>query len=443
MKKNNTHYILDGLMVLLNLAAARGNVLLYWIFGFTQLSHVLVFVIAIDIIYLVIRFAGVRVSKGFELSLSFAPFYFTVALLVVNFYNAMKEGAGLVLYLSLVLLVLLFGVILVRLKKCYIDDDKKLLSVSKGYIWLSYISIGGMFISFLLDLLLGLHQAPISADFLQSNIDNGSTYYRSFFSMLLQDVEIRVPFFHQFGIFTGLFHEPQAVAHQIFPFFILMLGLSNSRRRHVLVITSALVFMLFTLSVTNLLVIAVCITVFFLIKSRYNLFGSIVAVGAILVGVLLFFRMDSSGTATDFIMGRLDADNGSQLYSISMIAWTFSPHTLLGNDFLNTEYVFDILSFGGVSQSDVGFIPCILFIGYLLSFLANTIRLILINNKQARAVGFASLYFILHGLKIGMPMLIQTLPILLIVLQIIALQLYGGVSTSKKSSRNRGVQQFV
>ena len=433
MKGKNSKYFLDSLMVLLNLAAARGNILLFWIFGVKQLLYVLLIVIVFDIIYLFVRFKGFSFVGNIGASKHLLPLYLTFALLLVNYYNALREGSGFLVSTTLILLVFLFAFIVGGLIKDYTskqNNEDVVQTISKGYIWLSFITIGGIFLSFFFDLLFGLQKTPIEADFLENNIEHGSSYYRSFFSVLIQDTDERVPFFQQFGILTGLFHEPQVSTHNILPCLILMLGFAKSKCHRVFLFFSGILFILFSGSVTNMLVVAICFLVYFFVNSKHKLLGVSVGAGILVVLVLFVLRLDTGGIMQDFILDRLDSDNRSQLYSISMLIWTFSPSTLIGNNFLDTEYVLDIMDFGG-AHSDVGLIPCALFIGYIITYFINTIRLLSIDNKFAKIVGIASLYFILHSTKIGMPMLILTLPVLIIFFQYIILQNYGRSRTVK------------
>lgn len=433
MKGKNLKLFLDSLMVLLNLAAARGNILLYWLFGVTQIRSVLIIVVVLDFLYLFVRFRGLFFIGNIGSSIYLLPLYFTFALIIVNYYNALREGSGFLVSTLSVLLVLLFAFIVGGLIK---DYTKKMNSaevahvISNGYVWLSLLTVSGVFLSFFLDMLFGLQATPIDADFLESNIEQGSCYYRSFFSVLVQNTEERVPFFHQFGIFTGLFHEPQVVTHNVFPCLILMLGFAKTRRKRLIIIVSTLVFMLFSGSVTNMVVAAFCLLVYLFVKSKQRILGISFGVGLIVLFVLLVLRLDSESIMQDFVLDRLDPENRSQLYSVSMLIWSFSPRTLFGNNFLDTDYVLDIMDFGG-ARSDVGLIPCILFIGFILSIVFNTIRLLSVDNKLAKTVGVASLYFILHSMKIGMPMLMLTFPILLIFLQFIILQTNGRSKTIK------------
>ena len=77
MKGNNSKYILDGLMVFLNFAGARGNILLYWLLGLTDLIVVQTIVVCIDILYLFYRFRGFGFIGNIGVSAKLAPLYFT------------------------------------------------------------------------------------------------------------------------------------------------------------------------------------------------------------------------------------------------------------------------------------------------------------------------------------------------------------------------------
>ena len=268
------------------------------------------------------------------------------------------------------------------------------LALSKGYILLSLISVVGVFITFIA-LRIGIVSRGriVELDYMEANINGGALYEWVLLSINNLQYEFgRIPFFQDYGTLTGLFHEPNIITHNITPCMILLLGLLNKTIWRSVAIAVGVLIMLFSASVTNVLVVAVCLLVYVFVKFRSNVFVSILT-AAIAVGAVLLFIRYSDDTFLNFFMGRMDRGNASNAYTTSVIEHTFVPHTIFGYNFLSTSYISD----DGVLDNslDIGFIPWLLNIIFLVLYFRNVIKLITKNNSAAMAVGFASLYYIL------------------------------------------------
>ena len=421
MGKNKIIYFFDALIVLLNIATGRGNILLYWLTGLGSSGHIQALVIFFDIVYLLLRTKGLK-GKTYVKVPSAAILMFVI--LLVNLLNIIIEGKTNPLAQTIhIVLCTLFIMILHKISNEYLSKPNRDLApqmLSKGYVWLTFLSVAGIILSFVLMHVLGPRMDPVSADFLEANIDKGETYYRSYFSMNMFVLFGRVPFFQDYGMLCGLYHEPHTLAMGIFPCLILLLGFAkNNRMRWFLAIISALMI-LFAGSATNILVVAGCLLLYFIVNSKNNFWGTIVTAIVVVVAVVIYSRVDT--TLLDFVYGRLDADSGSQQYSVSNLEWTFSPKTLMGSNFFATSYVKELMDSATITK-DVGYIPMILYIIFLFCYLKDTIKLILSKNSVGMAVGFASLYLIAHSAKICMTLFGQTLPLLMIYLQALTLKL--------------------
>ena len=108
-----------------------------------------------------------------------------------------------------------------------------------------------------------------------------------------------------------------------------------------------------------------------------------------------------------------------------MLYYLRSHHILFGNNFLSSEAGRDMNIYGSWGSADVGFVPFLLNIGFIITYSINVFRLVFADYKVAKAVGFASLYCLLHSAKSGMVMYIQLTPLFLVFLQYLALKTYG------------------
>lgn len=362
------------------------------------------------------------------------PIYIALILLAYNTLNVFLHNGNYVPVFEYFLLVFLFSIILgsvcKSLSKNPLPLKSKIYILSKGYIWVSLLSITGAFLSFFL-LVLGFKSyEAIEADFLSSNIENGAWYYRSFLSVNSAESILRVPFFQDFGILCGLFHEPHVFAYNAFPCIFLLYGFTN-RNHHLmkgLLITTGVLVILFSGSTTNILALAGTLLILFLIKVRSNFFEVIISV--VLVLLLVIYYIGRDGTLYEFVLGRLAADNYSQQFSVSLLEFAFTPKTVFGSDFMATDFV------SGSTSQDVGFIPFFLNISFLVFYLKNTILLLKKGDQLSLFVSLASIYFILHSLKVGMTMYIQTPYVFLVFLQSFILCNYGRIKTTKSSLPN-------
>ena len=429
-KSNKAKYIADSLIVLINLAGARGNILLYWLTGLNRTTLITAVVIVLDVLYCLYRFSSFQRNNRIKFPSAIS---IIIALLLINNLNVLLDGNSIVLYTEYTIMILLFSYILLCLSREYPLSENGIKLISRGYIWVSLLSILGVFLSFLLIQLIGQQLIPIDVDFIQTNVESGLTYYRSYFSVNEAALTLRVPFFQDNGILCGLFHEPHIFAQNVFPCLILLLGFSNNALSKWLIIISGVLVIFFTGSATNIIVTLICLAVFFLINAKKRLLTTILGVVAVVLAILYYISIDD--TFFQFFLGRLEEDNYSQQYSLSLLQWAFTPHSFLGSNFLDTESGVSLM-YSSVSTKDVGYILFIINVIFLVFFVINIIKLIKCKNKITLAIAIASLYYILHSAKIGMTVYIQTLLVLLVFLQVVTLSSYGRIKTTKKSLSN-------
>lgn len=421
MGKEKSLYFFDSIIVLLNIAAGRGNILLYWLTGFERIAPIHFLVIILDLLYIVIRTGKIKNNEIRKIPTSAL---LILVILFVNLLNIVLVGKVNPLAQSLHFVVFaLFVFILYKLSNDYLSifriDAKGPYLLSRGYIWLSLISVLGVFLSFFLMNIFGLDSSPVNADFMAANLDKGDIYYRSYFTVNMYTWIPRVPFFQGFGMLSGLFHEVNLFAMNVSPCLIVMLGFAEKALTRCLIVITSILVILFAGSATNILVVGACLVAYFVVNSKKKLIGSIIGAAAIALAVIAYISIDD--TLLEFLLGRMDEGSGSQQYSVSLLEWTFSPKTLMGSDFFSTEYV-DELQTASIITNDVGYIPFILNVAFIILYVKDTIKLIFLRNKLGMAVGFASLYLILHSAKVGMTLFAQTLPLIVIFMQAITIK---------------------
>jgi len=434
MKNNKLLYIVDSIIVLLNLAGARGYYLLFLLLGLSSQLSVTCLVLLIDFIYIPIRFGFVTLS--FPKKKFLLPVLFFIFVPAINLYNMQIAGKSLGFHLAIFFLQVCFVFILLGLTKEYLryNFKKSSLLVSRGYVWLTLISVIGVIATFALTILFGPQKVPVHADYLEANSDRAFFfYYWSYFSMVLETIDLRVPFFQDYGYMMGLFHEPHVFAYNVFPALFIMLGFAQGWKSNFVIFIIFLSF-LFSASITSLFVLFLCLFLYFLINMRVTIWKTFIGIGLMVVVVNVFLLL-SGDVFLDFLKDHITEDSGSRKYSESTLLFAFSPRTLLGSNILSPGEYIDDLRLNGVWTSDVGYACFFLNIGFLFSYILNVRRLVLMDEKIAKAVGYASLYFILHSAKIGIMVFITMIPILLVFLQYLTLVTYGRrkiVTTNKK-----------
>lgn len=430
MRNKKPYFLLDSLVVLLNIAGGRGNFLLFKLLHTPKTMVVIAFVLFIDIVYLFIR-PG-KISRVVSGSKNMIPLYMIIALL---FINPLYASSSFLMGLEFLLQSVLFTIILLKISSSVLRDsvDEQIHRLSNGYVLISLFSLIGVIVSFVLLLLFGGgNRVPIDADFLNSNASKGADYVWSYLSIIIYDpTEIRVPFFQDNGVLCGLFHEPHIFTLNLFPCLILLLGFANRPLIKILIVVSSILTVFFAGSATNIIVVGICLLVYFLLNFKKAFIKTSFLLALIVFFVVYYISIDN--TLFEFVLDRMNSDNTSQQYSLALLEFAFTPKTLFGTGFLDTSVVEDLM-YNSYSSSDVGLIPFVLYLVFLIGYIWNTGRLLLSKEKVAFTIGMASLYYILHSAKVGMTIMIQTLPILIVFLQVVTLIFYGRVKVFKRNS---------
>jgi len=418
MSRNTKLGLFDVLIVIMNIASARGNYLLYGLLGTSEGKWCELFVILVDIFYCVIRFKNRLSSKIFNKY--FAPIFLGLFIIFYNSVNVMLiNGAGnWILFEFLIVDSLFFLILLLLLNKlssCHIPKEAMIGQLSRGYIYISMFSFIGVLLSFGL-LIAGYNlDTPIYADYMASNVDESNAqYYRSFLTVRMETVDLRVPFFQEYGFLCGLFHEPHIFAYNVFPCLLLMLAFCKTKLVRLLVFISLILVILFAGSATNVFVALGCLIVYVLVRARRNFWGILLLLLILTVAVYFYYKIDT--TLFDFLIERSSSDHSSRQYSTSLLEFAFTPRTLTGTDCFSTTFISH-----GTMREDVGWIVFLLYVSFLISYLRNVLLLLFKKEKLPFIIGISSLYFIAHSAKVGLCMFTSPLFIVFVFLQAVYL----------------------
>lgn len=419
-------YIFDIIIIAVNIAAGRGNILFFKLLNFEKSTWVAAIVIVIDIIYLLIRHNRKKTTLKY-----LTPAKIFLFLLGYNVINIMIQGYGdIILCFEYFTIMMLFYIIMKgvcsTLEHSNNTFKSSILLLSSGYIGIALFSILGSLLSFIL-MSVGFNwETPINADFLADNIEHSAEYVWAFFTVKLVDPIIRVPFFQEQGILCGLFHEPHILAFNVFPCIFLLFGFQKNNIQKIILILISILMLLFSGSTTSIFTVLICLMVYFMLNLYHKFWTVLFSI--LLLATIIYYYYLSDSTLFEFIGLRVLEDNDSKQTSEDLLKFAFTPTSLFGTNFLSTTFVL-----GNNSSQDIGYIPFILNIIFIIFFVINIFKLIATKNKITTAIAFASLYFLIHSAKVGMSIYIQTLTMMLLYIQSYTLTFYGRINNTKKS----------
>lgn len=394
--KNSLKYILDSLIILLNISNSY-SIVPYLLFFQHSRAVNTGLIIIINTAYLLLRF-NKRIFIKY-------PWLIKIYILIcsVNVLSAYTSNTGNVMtWLYLIANSLFF----LLLYNCYTDYRKVLSSrqalwyVARGYVWLS---VACVVLSILLFVLLKIGLDPYRneitnrMDLFTANAEqfNTSHYFPLNLSMLIKrdGVEImKLPFFYEFGIICGLYHEPHIITFMVFPALFMLLAYVKKWTNRFLLFLMWIFIMLLTTSTMNIISFLVCIIVLL----SYRKLGRIILVPLFMFLFVLLVYVGLENTELFFIADKLAG--GSMDYSLETIAFAFTPKTFWGSNFMSTDFLQESMSV----RKDVGYLNCFLNIIFLFVFIFNIVRALNNKDNDVRLLGIASLYFFLHSFKVSM-----------------------------------------
>jgi len=387
-------FLFDSLIVLLNLSNSYSIIPYLLFFQYSREANTAIIFI-LNLIFLWVRF-NVKVLFPTKSIL----FFIYLLINITNILASILSNTGGLLPALYLISNTLFYIILYNLYSQYANEFKPFESfkyITRGYIWLASLCIFGMITLFIL-IKIGvnplINNISTKYDLFADNYRMGSNYFFPYIS-IIGGRGIRFEFFQELGIIYGLYHEPHIVTFMLFPALFLFLYKSETKHRIYIILIYVLILLL-TVSTTNILSVLFCIIVLISIKLKNNFAGGFIFLFiSIGLGFLIYKNFDNSIL---YILGKVEGAGGSKDYSMETIKFAFTPNTLLGSNFMSNTYLHEI----STNPRDVGFISFTLNIFFLLIVYFKTIKLILSKNKMKIAIGFSTLYFMLHSTKVAM-----------------------------------------
>ncbi|MBK8946933.1 MAG: hypothetical protein IPM32_16915 [Ignavibacteriae bacterium] len=222
-----------------------------------------------------------------------------------------------------------------------------------------------------------------------SNIVEGSTFYYMPGWLSIQTLDSRLGFI--FGTLTGWTHEPHVFAYLVFPsLFLLLAQYYNDKSKSIIIILCFTIAGIFSFSVTALLSITVVLLIKFFVDKNYLIVTTIFLI--FLIFSLYSYQMEILDTIWDYTLLKLNYNTSSLEYSTNKISNILFPKSFFGDG---------VLLLNKSNYKNAGAFASILYLLFYFSLFKSVFKIIFSKLQQNTYIGFAFLYFILHGLKLS------------------------------------------
>jgi hypothetical protein len=394
MLRTNKILLIDSFIIFLNLSTSYS--IIPYIICHTPNRYINMFLIfGLNTFYYFLRFRRLHIEKTDFLFRTY------VILQLICFIAAYITNTGWSSVLVYSLLNVSFYFILCQLFKDYIQQysyDKAFWLLFRGYIFLALLSVLGAIGLFLL-IKTGFN--PFQNDvsfrydlFYDNCVSFGAVYYFPLnLSIIDITTDIRIPFFQEEGLITGMYHEPHCMTFMVFPALFILLYYKKNRGLTLLLYTLVL---LLAASTTNIMAVLGCILVYFLYVLRNSLIKTVSFI-CILSAMLAVFIHHIDISNLDFIFNKMGS--GSATYSMSTFDFALSPKTLFGSSFFNLDY---INSRTAAERMDVGYISFFLNSLFLVGCVYCMLKLFVSHSTLKVAVLLFATYFFIHSTKVAM-----------------------------------------
>lgn len=387
-------FLIDSFIIFLNISNSYSAIPYLLFFQYSRVINTII-ISLINVIYIIFRFKNKVVFPTHILFLIY------IVINLTNILSGLLTNTFQLTWVTYLFANTLFYIILYNLFKRYLfifTFSKTISLIFRGYFWLVAINIIGVLSLFLLIKIFGFYplinnignKMDLFLDNIQRTYGQIQYYLPLNISIISTDSIIKIPFFKDYGAITGFYHEPHIITFMLTPALFLLIA------KYERFFTKASIIVMFTLiiliaaSTTNLLALLICIIVYLINKFRTSI---VIPLLIISLFVFIFSLIDENTYA--FLFAKLKSS--SKDYSIGTIMYAFSPKTLLGTNFYDLSYIKN-----NNNGYDVGFINFALNLIFLTILSFKIVSLSMSKTVYYRAIGFFSLYFLIHSAKVAM-----------------------------------------
>ena len=351
------------------------------------------FVVVMNISYLIVTS---RSNKRDHIRKVFSPYMLCILiyllLIVVQIVICMFQTNGDTMFFSLAILLINFTFFFILSNKY--NQIQTISSIIAPYKFIGiYTATASVFVFILLTFgiidIYSFQLDPYDFDMFERNAaDQKFDLFYPLWLTFVTSIDRGVPFFGEFGSFTGLCHEPHISTLLATP--ALFFTLANLRKHSMLLSLAFVFYSLIATSVTNIILLPLCVIIYyFLVGSSRIAKATIIVVGVLL---LLSYELLIDLFGLQIVLLKFEVGNTSQATTSDLLTYMYSPQSFWGTGVM-VNYV-------NSHSTDIGFISFLLIVIYQVSFYYGLIRLFLQKNIYSiYAIGI--LYFALHSIKLG------------------------------------------
>lgn len=394
--------LIDTLFVLVNLSFSY-SILPHILFFQYYRAYSTVIIILLNLIYLLLRFKNSVNFKSNNILFKIFIWINLSNLLIGSLTNTYGFGIAPFIFSNLTFYFILHNLFIQYIKK--FDIQKSLWLILRGYTYLCLISVIGILIVFILIKFTAfvptVNDVGSKMNLFESNLNdpNFSYYYPLNLSILMKYNQIRIPFFQEYGILTGLYHEPHILTFFITPSYFILLSRIKRRINILFLSFGYILTLLISTSATNLIsiIFVIILYLFFTGRKKSSYILSILII--LIVFIVGYYSINDSAL---FMFIQQKVGSSSSDYSQNTILFAFTPTNLIGTSFYNLGYLETYWHLADKSMN-VGFINFSLNLIFLIIFVKQIILINLkLNYKTSFYIGLVAIYFFLHSMKITM-----------------------------------------
>lgn len=226
---------------------------------------------------------------------------------------------------------------------------------------------------------------------------NRENIYNPFYLTFIIDSNRGIPLFGDFGVFTGLSHEPHTSMLFVIPGIFLFMR-NKTKEIQILFWILSIIFSLISSSVTGLITLFICFLVYLIFsKNKIKLTLKLIIVLAIIYLSYLQIEDIFNDVGLDIINYKLNSESstGSKAVSVSLLQYLYSPTTVFGSGVL--------VNIDSIYVKDIGFVNFLIIILMQLFYIIGLIKLFkksFIKPEYLYYFLFA-FYFFIHSFKLG------------------------------------------
>lgn len=271
-------------------------------------------------------------------------------------------------------------------------EKKSLESLIAPYnFYCSYNAITSLviFLLFVIGFPYDINEVTDSYSLLKDNALHNVVYYFPHYLAIASDYHPGIGF----PVVSGLSHEPNVIMYILIPSFFFMLGMVNRNFSKFVLYFVILVMLGETTSTTAILLFMLCVFIDALWNSMYFHKYQQLYVIAIFALAFIYLLYDYFEAIYNLVNMKVNNEDDSGGTSTSMLAYLLYPDGLIGTGNFPTEYGLQLKNHSAGLL--VGLMDLIIFI----SFLYQSLRLIINKSYYFHYIGLGCFYFILHSLK--------------------------------------------